>query len=257
MILRYGKTWTEETSLPAEVQGASFTSDRLRRLRSARRLLAKQPNAGNERYVGGLLVNDGSGWQVDREAHIAAQSSAEPSRGRRRRCPTAARRSSSRRPAAVHVVFEREGAGRAVADSPTPLPGIDAGRSRCSAKAARCARSSPAAARGSSIRLEQASSNRRPGFPRRRRPPASPAARKQAALLRQTATGWSDQRHEVDIGTAPAGDYEYHDLPYTPDPLIAMLVDPTGGDGWAVGGCQLGEEVRQTADIERYPAKTA
>ncbi len=38
VLLRYGKTWTEVAPLPAQVQGASFTSDRLRRLGGDRRL---------------------------------------------------------------------------------------------------------------------------------------------------------------------------------------------------------------------------
>ena len=36
MIMRYGKSWTEEASLPAEAQGAAVPGHRVRRLRSAR-----------------------------------------------------------------------------------------------------------------------------------------------------------------------------------------------------------------------------
>jgi len=42
---------------------------------------------------------------------------------------------------------------------------------------------------------------------------------------------------------------------YQPDPIASMLVDPNGGQGWAVGGFVESEQhggLLDTADIARY-----
>src|SRR5581483_11820562 len=63
VLLRYGKSWTQE-ALPAQVQGASFTSIAFAGSEAivAYRIL---PNRQVNKYVGGLLVNNGAGWAVD------------------------------------------------------------------------------------------------------------------------------------------------------------------------------------------------
>lgn len=80
-------------------------------------------------------------------------------------------------------------------------------------------------------------------------------------MLRQTPGGWSDESHELDPAKDPEGNYlGFYDLPYRPDPVQAVLVDPTGAQGWAVGGFigPKGEaSLSQTSDIERYPADGA
>ena len=72
-------------------------------------------------------------------------------------------------------------------------------------------------------------------------------------MLRQTSDGWRDERHLVNpIGQG--GNYSEYDMPYRPDPIAAVLIDPSGTQGWAVGGIS-GAEQDQTADVERYPAE--
>ena len=118
VLLRYGKSWTEETTLPAQVQNASFTAIAFA---GSEAIVAyrEQPEASSNTFVGGLLVNEGSGWRVESEAASAigkgypAGLAALPDGG-----------------AAMVVeggegkhVFEREGAGAPWQQTPTPLPG--------------------------------------------------------------------------------------------------------------------------------------
>ena len=54
----------------------------------------------------------------------------------------------------------------------------------------------------------------------------------------------------------PPGGYEFWDTPKVPDPANALLVNPTGNQGWAVGGVVNGKHaLLDTADIYRYPAE--
>ncbi len=71
VILRYGKTWTEETDLPEVVKNAYFTGVAFA---GSEAIVAYrvQPNLAQNVYVGGLLVNDGSGWSVDQEEQQAS-----------------------------------------------------------------------------------------------------------------------------------------------------------------------------------------
>jgi hypothetical protein len=66
VLLRYGKTWTEETNLPAEVQNAEFTGIAFA---GSEAMVAfdAQRNADESGFNGGLLVNSGGGWSVDQE----------------------------------------------------------------------------------------------------------------------------------------------------------------------------------------------
>jgi hypothetical protein len=59
-------------------------------------------------------------------------------------------------------------------------------------------------------------------------------------LLKQTASGWSDMEHQAlppEGGASASGD-----MPIRPDPVLALLLDPSGVTGLAVGG--------ETGDIE-------
>jgi hypothetical protein len=59
-------------------------------------------------------------------------------------------------------------------------------------------------------------------------------------LLKQTASGWSDMEHQAlppEGGSSASGD-----MPIRPDPVLALLLDPSGATGLAVGG--------ETGDIE-------
>src|ERR1700689_3567654 len=72
VLLRYGKTWTQE-ALPPEVAGATFTSVAFAGSEAivAYRIAHINPGeitGSNGHYTGGLLVNEGSGWHVDQGA---------------------------------------------------------------------------------------------------------------------------------------------------------------------------------------------
>ena len=76
VLLRYGKTWTEETSLPAAAQGATFTGIVFAGSEAIVSYLV-QPNPRENTLVGGLLVNDGSGWAVEQES-VSAFAGGQP-----------------------------------------------------------------------------------------------------------------------------------------------------------------------------------
>jgi hypothetical protein len=61
-------------------------------------------------------------------------------------------------------------------------------------------------------------------------------------VLKETADGWIDIEHAA----LPAIEGELVDQPQRPDPVLALLVDPAGNTGLAVGG--------QTGDFEATPA---
>ncbi len=81
-------------------------------------------------------------------------------------------------------------------------------------------------------------------------------------LVRETANGWVDEQladypNQTSYGATDG------DLPGWPDPVLALLVDPAGDQGWAVGGQTGGDELQlngadgaagvvQTAGIERF-----
>jgi hypothetical protein len=84
-------------------------------------------------------------------------------------------------------------------------------------------------------------------------------------IVRQTATGWRDeQRHSYPIPPQPTDQAfpKELDIPKVPDPVLALLVNPDGSSGWAVGGQtgQLGgtrlqpfeKEGFQTAAVMRF-----
>jgi hypothetical protein len=73
------------------------------------------------------------------------------------------------------------------------------------------------------------------------------------ALLRQTAGGWSDERHNVNPVMQGLA-YDEYDEPAYPDALVATLVSANGSEAWVVGGISSEAENEQTADIARYPA---
>ncbi len=249
VILRYGKTWTEETSLPEEVKHAQFTGIAFA---GPEALVAYnyRPNPNESRVVGGLLVNDGSGWTVDRQeqeatdsAHVQAVA-ALPDGG----AAVLAGEASVR-------LYERESATSGWHEAATPLPiGLSGSLSLYRHGGALRALLSAGGASGVGGAAEYEPS---PGFAPYEQASAGfggGAGVDAGVLLRQTATGWSDERHTVN----PAGEslnYGEYDEPYHPDPVIATLVSPSGSEAWVVGGIASGEENEQTADVARYPAE--
>jgi hypothetical protein len=247
VLLRYGKTWTEETALPPQVQGAAFTSIAFA---GSEAIVAyrKQAEPGKPAFAGGLLVNDGSGWSVDEEAASAFGSNVPltvaglPDGG-------AAALTDSR------ALYEREGPGSSWQPAPVPPPGDGSSLSLFRENGAL-----RAIIAGGGVGNLSTPSREPPGSP----PPlynpigSFGVGPETAVILRQDASGWSDESHELDPVAEPEGGYRGGwDMPYRPDPINAVLVDSTGSQGWAVGGYYEGERGRKlldTADIERYPA---
>ncbi len=248
VLLRYGKSWTEETQLPAEVQGASFTSIAFA---GSEAIVAyrRQPDPQVQSFVGGLLVNDGSGWRVDTNA-VAAIGNGVPSTVAGLADGGAAFTTTGG--SEGERVYERESAGAPWVGTPTPLPG-NAGELALFRE-------------GGALRAIVAGGGAGNPESRPAAPPGAPptfyepigdvnAGVTDPILLRQTAAGWRDESHELNPIKQPRGAYAGQDLPYRPDPILAVLVDPTGSQGWAVGGEQGGGQPRlQTGDIERYPS---
>jgi len=248
VLLRYGKSWTEETELPAQVQNASFTAIAFA---GSEAIVAyrEKSEAGSNTFVGGLLVNEGSGWRVEPEAATAigngypAALAALPDGG----AAMVVQREGK------HDVFEREGAGAPWLQTPTPLPPETQPGSLALFREAGSLRAIVTAG-GIGIAGEQAAPA--PGFPPNLTPPtAIVAGAESGGVLRQTSAGWSDEGHELNPARAPAVGFNFQDLPYRPDPIYSVLIDPTGTQGWAVGGLSGGEKAQlDTGDVARYPA---
>jgi len=251
LILGYGKTWTEE-QLPAEVQNAQFTGIAFAGSEAlAAYSVQTNPGESTSNFKGGLLVNDGSGWSVDREEQQVTASArvqavaALPDGG----AAVLAGEGTVR-------LYERESAGAPWRQAATPLPhGLTGSLALYRRDGALRALVSP----GGSAQLTKELAGFEP-------PPGSPPYEHQTAslgggaspwagvLLRQTATGWSDEEHEDDPVQDSNSQYGEYDEPYHPDSLIATLVAPGGEAAWAVGGI-TGEGNLGTADVARYPSE--
>ncbi len=248
VLLRYGKTWTEE-AVPAEAQGASLLGIAFAGSEALVPFVHVLDTKGVVSYVSGLLANSGSGWHVEEEAtRLIRAEGAQPAAiaGLADGGAAFATEAGSAGPR----VYERQGPGAPWQPTPAPLPGSQAGslalfREAGSLRA--MVSGSGAVSAGKIAELPSA-----PGVPGTLNNPLELAAGPEAGMvLRQTEQGWSDQRHEVENPEKPEGGYARWDQQYTPDPIMAMLVDPSGRYGWAIGG-HVGEEVLQTADVERY-----
>ncbi len=248
VLLRYGKTWTEETALPPQAQGAVFTSIAFA---GSEAIVAyrKQPNPDVQSFVGGLLVNEGSGWRVDEEAS-AVMGVGVPKTVAGMSDGGAAVLTEG----ASDQVYERQSEGSPWKATSIPPPGD--GSSLALFREGGALRVIVAGGGAGNLNLQLAPP---PGSPPDLYSPigSQSVGPETAIVLRQTANGWSDESHELDPVKQPEGGYApYWDLPYRPDPIEAVMVDPTGTQGWAVGGVtgRNGEERTQTSDVERYPA---
>ncbi|HEX3692400.1 MAG TPA: hypothetical protein VHU13_03565 [Solirubrobacteraceae bacterium] len=254
VLLRYGKTWTQEEDLPPEAQGASFTSIAFSGSEAivAYRKLLDRTRVGS--YVGGLLVNEGSGWRVD-QAAASAMGSQIPLTVAGLPDGGAAFAARSFVSGGGATIFERESAGAAWQPVPTPFPGGGSPGSLVLFREGGAVRAiaSGSAPAGFDVEGVQPSP---PGFPPPYIAPYGIGSNLESGVLRQTSTGWSDEEHELNDAKEPPGEYSSYDTVYEPDPIAAVLVDPSGGSGWAIGGYVDGAHTGalDTADIERYPS---
>jgi hypothetical protein len=248
VLMRYGKTWTQEEALPPQVQGATFTSIAFAGSEAivAYRIL---PHPERDEYIGGLLVNDGSGWQVDTSAAgVMGAGTPESVAG----LPDGGAAFATFGPEGTSV-FERQSAGAPWQPTATPLPRAGAG-------------SLALFREGGGLRVIVSSGGAGDNFANERETPAPPGfppnliapyglGVAEGSLLRQTADGWNDETHELDPLGEPEGLYNFFDMPYRQEPVLGVLIDPSGAQGWAIGGHVDSEEARlETASINRYPA---
>lgn len=251
VLLSYGKTWTQEpeSALPAQVVGASFTSVAFagsEAIVAYRKLI----DVSQEKYEGGLIVNNGHGWEVDTGAATAMGSSVPwavaglPDGG--------AAFTASGNGEGAHV-FERQSATAPWQESSTPLPGSDAPGSITLFREGSALRAVTAGTQPDTYRVEDESTPP-PGFPPNLERPYPIESQTEKGVLRQTATGWSDEQHEVNDIDEPPGKYTDYDTVYEPDPVAAVLVSESGSEGWAVGGVAAEHTALDTSDVWRYPA---
>ena len=61
-----------------------------------------------------------------------------------------------------------------------------------------------------------------PGFPQPLIKPYPLSTDDASGVLRQTATGWSDEEHELNNALGVPGDFKKYDMVYQPDPISAI-----------------------------------
>jgi hypothetical protein len=259
LLLAYGRTWTREalpSAVPAEANLTSIAFAGREAMITWKYPLLRN---GNVVYEGGVIDNDGSGWEVDAGASAALEA-AVPQRVAGL-ADGGAVIATAEGPSETGVI-ERQGesaaweraAGGAVG-YPAALAAIREGGQ---------VRAVISVAKGQTDRdlgtdQEQAFNQLAASQPPLLTDPYPlPGA---GLLLRQTATGWRDEQHQAYPLPHPDGQESY-DLPLRPDPVLALLVSGDGSQGWAVGG-ETGTFVRfqgeavQTAGVMRYGGAAA
>ncbi len=250
VLLRYGKTWTQEAlpeAVREKVRDASFISVAFSG-QEAIVVYRVRPSGSQSTSTGGLLVNEGSGWHID-EAAASATGAGLPVAVAG--LPDGGAAFTTEGGPDGPQVFERESSTSPWQPTSTPLPGLDAGQIALFREAGALR----AIVSAGGVANEGEPVTPAPGFPPGFSSPLSPIAGgpENGDVLRQTASGWSDETHELNPAGEPQGEYSYYDLPYRPDPVLAVLVSPDGGAGWAVGGQVNTDEKLETGDLERYP----
>ncbi|HTA12375.1 MAG TPA: hypothetical protein VK765_03060, partial [Solirubrobacteraceae bacterium] len=192
-LLRYGKTWVQE-ALPAGLAGATFTSVAFA---GSEAIVAYHilPETSTNHYIGGLLVNNGSGWHIDEGAAAAMGQNVPwavaglPDGG------AAFTVGEANGSGQGGLVFERQGPGAAWQATPTPLPGGPEPGSLALFREGGALRAVASGSVPNTYSLE-AITPPPPGFPPNLIPPYPLSAGYGAGhVLRQTASGWSDEEH--------------------------------------------------------------
>ena len=259
LLLGYGRSWTRET-LPAGVPAeANFTS--IAFAGSEAIVTYKYPvlKSGLAVYEGGVIVNGGSGWEVDSGAQTALAGgvpqlvAALPDGGAA--IATAESRSGD-------GVIERQGpsapwerAAGGTVGYPAALAAFrEDGQVRVVVSVARGQTDRDIGTDQEQV-FAQSPVGQAPLFTDPYPLPGS------GSVLRQTPSGWRDEQHQSFPLPHSEGQTAY-DLPVRPDPVLALLIGPDGSGGWAVGG-ETGTFVRfqgeavQTAGVMRYGASAA
>lgn len=252
VLLSYGKTWTQEPAeaLPAAVVGASFTAIAFsgsQAIVSYRKLINPDQNS----YEAGLLVNSGSGWEIDQGAAALIGSGVPWAVAG---LPDGGAAFASEQDG-ITQIFERESASASWQATPVHFPGSRPGSLALFREggALRVITSGVAP----ETYFQDSEQPAPPGFPPTLIPPYELPTSSSQTVFRQTAAGWSDQEHEIDNTREPPGQFAYYDTVYQPDPVAAVLINESGSEGWAVGGSVEAHAALDTADVYRYPADGA
>jgi hypothetical protein len=264
VLLRFGKTWTQvptcaagvsQPCLPPEVAGAEFTSIAFA---GSEVLVVYQihvPRGGGYEETGGLLVNNGSEWHVEAattESDVPGVVAGLPDGGAAFTATQPVAHSGQRAKPGARV-YERESA-----DAPwrqVSVPPSNLGPGSLSLFRENGALRAVVSGKHQGRSTEELEEPVPPaGSPPRLVNPPETESRFNTGILRQTATGWSDEEHELNNDQEPEGEYFEWDGPYMPDPVTAVLVGPNGGAGWAVGGLAYSKEanILDTSDVWRY-----
>jgi hypothetical protein len=253
VLLSYGKTWTQEPAcgpgvpepcIPVQVAGASFTSIAFA---GAEAIVAYRKFVPTtQSYEGGLLVNNGSSWQID-EGAAKAMGSNVP-------WAVAALADGGAAFGAGSHVYERESATAPWLETPTPYPGDGSPGSLALFREDGAVRVIATGTAPQTI-VQDEQSSPPPGSPPVLAPPYLLESSQERGVLRQTADGWSDEEHELNNVEQPPGQYSRYDSVYQPDAVGAVLVNEAGTEGWAVGGNIGVTPAMDTSDAWRYPAE--
>jgi hypothetical protein len=265
VLLRYGKTWTQEpvceegvsgSCLPGELANASFTSIAFAGSEAivAYRVPHFTYNGSSSvfSYTGGLLINNGSGWQVDTSAASALGVEAQDIPWAVAALPDGGAAISAESAAGVAHVFERNSPGASWEATAQPYPGYNAPGVLAIFREGGALRVIGSGAVPNTAH-EDEQTEAPAGFP----PPLVkryPLAEPPVFIFRQTSSGWSEEEHDHDEVGPPSGNYTHYDKGYEPDPIWAVLTSSTGTEGWGVGGFPRGEGEAgyETSDIARY-----
>ncbi len=209
VLLKYGKSWTQEEELPSGFKEANFTSVTF---------------AGSEAMVAAehdLLVNEGAGWKVEPEVHALLASLTTPPQLN----VVAGLPNGGAVLAGRDVVLERDGSGAPWHFAEQPIvdeTAIAAAPLLEGSKVRALLSVVPEFTYPPPLILPPVDPNTPPPLI-----PPNPLGG-DGYLLRETAGGWEDEER-----AAYAGDSQ--DKPLKVDPIAALDIG-TNGSGWALGG---------------------
>jgi hypothetical protein len=251
LLLGYGRGWAQEALPPGLSPEANFTSIAFagdEALATWTLAIPSRKGRSEPEYVGGLIVNSGSGWQVEPQAPEALLNG-EAGLGEVAPWRVAGLPDGGAVIAGITGgVIEREGVGapwHGVGGSPLGYPSaLAAIREGGQVRGVLSVEGNPI---GESTESLVRLSDRAQAVGQ---PPAGQASLltepyplpKNGYVVRQTTSGWRDEeRQSYPPPPVPEGQSARQvDMPRVPDPVLALLVNPEGSQGWAVGG-QTGE----------------
>jgi hypothetical protein len=258
-LLAYDKTWTQQ-ALPPGLAQADFTSVSFAggEALATYRMVKTGGQGEPEGEVGGLIVNDGTGWRIDPSAQALLGHLSNPTASVLSKVSGLA--DGGAVAAGPGVVIERDSAGSGWRFSREPLSeaqnvsALAAIRAGSEVRALVSIDLSPESNPngGSNLflnidTLPPPSLGQPPGLVG---PDPIPAT---GYLLRETADGWQDLEQQAYPMPSTTGVSE--DLPAWPAATLALDVDASGKVGWAVGGQTGGQFLEGSGGTEIQSAQ--